>query len=172
MRRVRRLRRDIGVKTPLPLVGRGRARLRRDAGFSMLEMLAMLAILALVIGSSTILARPPSPSLRLQSAARQLCAALRMTRARAVATNMEMAVTFDSDSKTYASPVVAQAMLPQDAAVQFTVSNAQRHGATQGSVAFFPGGGSSGADITLTLGGRRAEIGVNWLTGATRCDLV
>jgi general secretion pathway protein H len=107
---------------------RRRARGNPRAGFTLIEMLAVLAIVALIAGLSTQLARPPVPRLRVEAAARALCATARATRMRAIATRQEATL-------------------------------------------FFPGGGSTGGDITIEISGNRAAIDVNWLTGATRCSL-
>ncbi|MGA2795048.1 MAG: prepilin-type N-terminal cleavage/methylation domain-containing protein [Roseiarcus sp.] len=65
---------------------RRRARGNPRAGFTLIEMLAVLAIVALIAGLSTQLARPPVPRLRVEAAARALCATARATRMRAIAT--------------------------------------------------------------------------------------
>ena len=61
----------------------------RNAGFTLLEMLAALAVIALVSAISIPALRPPSDAMRLEAAARQMAAALRLTRARAIAANAE-----------------------------------------------------------------------------------
>ncbi|ATQ66520.1 MULTISPECIES: prepilin-type N-terminal cleavage/methylation domain-containing protein [Methylosinus] len=139
------------------------------AGFSLIEMLAALAILALVAGLATQLGRRPSPRLRVESAARSLCAALRQTRMRAIAANEEMALTVDLRRKTFFSPTVGEKPLPNDAQINLTVSAIERRSRDKADFAFYPSGGSSGGEMSIALPGVRAQIAVNWLTGATRC---
>jgi general secretion pathway protein H len=147
-----------------------RARRRRDGGFSLLEMLAVLAILALIAGMSTQLARPPSPRLRMEASARALCAALRMTRMRAITANEELSVTFDLERKSYFTPA-GETALPQDMAVELSIANSRKYGGGGGGILFYPSGGSSGGDVAIVSTEGRAAIGVNWLTGATRCEV-
>jgi general secretion pathway protein H len=144
---------------------------RNSAGFTLLEMLAAMAILALAIGFSAPLLRPPPPGLQLQVLARKLCAALQTTRARAIASNTEIPFIVDLARKSFAAPGLAEAMLPADMRVDLKIAESRRRGAQMGDILFFPSGASSGGEITLSGGGRRALIDVNWLTGATRCQV-
>ena len=143
----------------------------RSAGFTLLESLVVLGLIALLVGMSAQLLRPPSGRLRLESASRSLCATLRTTRARAIATNSEAAVVIDLDRKSYASPVGGEGRLPAEADIVLDVANSQRLSARSGAIAFFPDGSSTGGDITLQTPGARATIGVNWLTGIAKCAL-
>lgn len=145
------------------------ARRARRAGFTMLEMLVVLALLSLVMGSSMQLLRPPSDKLRVDSAARALCGALRATHARAVATNTELQVGVDLARKTFVSPVAAEASLPADAAIRLDVAQGQRYGDKAGAIVFFPDGTSTGGGVAIDLPGGAARIDVNWLTGETSC---
>jgi general secretion pathway protein H len=144
---------------------------RRRAGFSLVEMLAALAILGLVAGLATQLVRRPSPRLGVESAARSLCAALRLTRMRAISANEEMSLTIDLRRKAFVSPVVASTPLPPEAKIDLSVSAVERRNRDSADITFFPTGGSSGGEMSIAIGAARAEIAVNWLTGATRCVL-
>lgn len=141
-------------------------------GFTLLETIAVLAILALVASASTGLLSPPSPRLRVEAAARGLCAAMRATRTRAIAANEPLTLTIDLARKVYFSPAVAETALPRDAAIDLSVAAAQRSNRDSAGIVFFPSGRASGADIAIAVAGQRATIEVNWLTGDTRCEVV
>jgi general secretion pathway protein H len=143
----------------------------KRAGFTLMEMLVVLAIIALVAGVSTQLVRPASPKLRVEAAARALCSAARATRVRAIATNQEMSLFVDVAHRSFRSPVAAEVTLPNEARVDLTVAGGQRQGREGGAIVFFPTGGSTGGDVSIDLAGAHAHVGVNWLTGATTCDL-
>ena len=134
-------------------------------------MLAVLAIIALLAGLSTQLVRPAAPRLRLEAAARGLCAALRATRARAISANEEATFVVDLARKSYSSPSVRETLLPAEMRVEVSVAQGLRNSDGNSGLKFYPSGGSSGGDITLEIGGNRATIEVNWLSGATRCDV-
>ncbi|MBB4196397.1 general secretion pathway protein H [Rhodoblastus sphagnicola] len=141
---------------------------KRRAGFSLLEMLAALTIIALAGAFAAQVLRPKSPRLRLEVAARALCATLRAAQARALATQTPAFVSIDVNARSYASSVGGLGRLPADASVTLTLAKDEA-GAGQGAIKFFPGGGASGGDIALTLEGRAAKISVNWLTGGATC---
>lgn len=142
----------------------------RRGGFTMLEMLVALAVLGMAGALASQLLRPQSPRLRLESTTRAICATLRAARSRAIASDAPAVVAFDLADKTYASPVGGVALLPKDIALRLDVARDEA-GGKRAAIRFFPDGGASGGDIALELGGRRAEISVNWLTGGTSCAL-
>ena len=149
-------------------VGKG----ARAAGFTLLEMLVVLALIGLISGMSAQLLRPPSPNLRIEAAARALCATLRATRTRAIATNGEAAVTIDLARKSFSSPVGGEAALPREAEVEINVASSQRESRQMAGILFYPDGSSTGGGVILQLSGRRAAIDVNWLTGEAKCGLI
>jgi general secretion pathway protein H len=141
------------------------------AGFTLVEMLVVLALIGLVAGLSAQLLRPPSANLRVEAAARVLCAALRATRTRAIATNAEAAVTIDLARKIFHAPVGGEAALPGDATLEIDVASSQRQSSQSAGILFYPDGSSTGGGVVIQLSGRRATIDVNWLTGEAECDL-
>lgn len=143
----------------------------RRAGFTLLESIVVMALLALAAGMASQLLRPPSGRLRLETAIRTFCSTLRAARARAIATNGEASVVVDLFSKTYASPVGAPGGFPPEAAISLDVANTQQLSPRSGAIAFFPDGASTGADMTVQTPDARARIAVNWLTGEARCAL-
>ncbi len=64
-----------------------------------------------------------------------------------------------------------ETLLPAEVRVAVSVAQGLRNSDGNAGLKFYPSGGSSGGDITLEIGGNRATIEVNWLSGATRCDV-
>ncbi len=145
--------------------------LRSMRGFTVFEMLVAVAILTLVMGAGSALLRPPSPGLQIEASARNLCAALRMTRARAIASNAELTLTVDLARRNFVSPVISPTAFPRDAVIEFTVADRLKTSRTAGGFLFFPSGASTGGDVTIRGPGRTAVVTVNWMTGETRCDI-
>jgi general secretion pathway protein H len=137
------------------------------SGFSLIEMLAALAIVALATALIMPLALRPSEALRLDAAAQDLVAALRLTRAAAIAHNADVALTIDVKRRTFASPAVRARSLPADLNVKLKIAEPEREH-SQGGFRFFPDGSSSGGDMVLGLDGREAKICVDWLSGLAR----
>ena len=143
----------------------------RSAGFTLIEMLVVIAIMALIASVSIPVLRRPPEGLRLEASARTLASALRLTRAHAIAGNVDILLSIDADRRTFESPVDHATALDPEISITMTLAAPERRGAAVGGIRFFPDGSSSGGDITLTLGARRAHIAVNWLTGQARLDL-
>jgi general secretion pathway protein H len=126
-----------------------------DAGFTLVEILVIVAILSLVAALSAPLLRKPPASARLKADVTRLAAALRVTRAAAMVQNREMDFVLQSVPPTYASPAIR--VSPLDPSVE--ISTAQQ------IIRFFPNGQSTGGDLRLRLDHAEARLQVVWATG-------
>jgi general secretion pathway protein H len=141
----------------------------REDGFTLLELLVVMGIIALGLA----LVAPSLNRLRqgveVRGAAYELAGNLRSARAAARETNIERVLTIDVDGRRYwAEGVVAPRQIPPSIALDLTVPTSERDGAGMARIRFFPDGSTSGARVVLDDGRVSAAIRVDWLTGDVR----
>ncbi len=121
---------------------------KRQAGFTLLEMLVVIAVMGLILAMVTGFGPPRSHRLELQLAAQQVAEAMRSARGEAIAQGRLVPVTLPR--------------LPAWLAVAVQ--------APQGGLVFAPDGSASGGQVVLDGGGREITISADWLSGAVRID--
>ena len=147
------------------MTGGSRSECSSAAGFTLLEMLVVIVILALVTAVAMPIWARPSDGVRVQATARDLINALRLTRAMAIARNAEVALTIDVDKRIFASTAIRTQSFGPDITAELTFAEPERTARSTGGFRFFPDGSSTGGDVRLRLRGNEAKICVNWLTG-------
>jgi len=141
-------------------------------GFTLLELLVVLGILALGLALVVPSISGARAGLTVRAAAYQLAGSLREARAAAQAGNVERVLVLDTAQRHYwAEGVGALRQLPHAVGVELVVPESERIGAAGGRVRFLPDGVSSGARIVLSDGRATAVVSVDWLSGDVRVQL-
>ena len=147
-------------------------------GFTVLELLVVLAIAALLVALVPPVVSAVVPGARLKVTARELAVDLRDARHQAIARNAVVGVTFRFDPPAYHVDGAPERRAPDG--VSFVVvgdGTAQVHAAKAGrldaareayTLSFFPDGSSTGATIRVLgdQGGYTVDVG--WLMGRVR----
>jgi general secretion pathway protein H len=115
----------------------------RPAGFTLIEMIVVIAVLGLVLGMLSAYAPPRSRWLQTVAAGHQVAATMHAAQSRAIRTGA----------------AVAWAPPPLPAWLTVTVS------APPGGLVFEPDGSATGGTVALVSGGRRFTVQADWLTG-------
>lgn len=139
---------------------------RGDAGFSLLEILVAMAILALAVTLVGVSFARTSVGFRFDAAADELALTLREAQARALQSGRDVPVVINVDDRTYRLATDQPVQMPRELGVRVVsaaeVMTVQRNPV----ISFAPDGGSTGGAVTLTLEDRTTTVSIDWLTGA------
>jgi general secretion pathway protein H len=142
-----------------------RPRARDDRGFTILELLIVLAIMGL-IGSLLVGARP-STSARVngRAAAETLASVLREARSEAILQGRTTAVEIDTERRTYRIGSAGDRPLPDGVRISLLTNRGDVIDGSQGRIRFTPDGRSTGGRIDVVTPSGKTEVGIDWLSG-------
>jgi general secretion pathway protein H len=135
------------------------------AGFTLIELIVVLALFGIVGVLVAYRGGPPSPAMEAQAAAQAISGALRGARGEAIATNRQVFFTLDAARRTYAWGAEPPAPLPDGVGIGLLTGRDLTAGDRIGRIGFHPDGSSSGGRIAVAGGARTWWVGVDWLSG-------
>ncbi|MCQ8279339.1 prepilin-type N-terminal cleavage/methylation domain-containing protein [Acetobacteraceae bacterium KSS8] len=137
-----------------------RRRRTGQSGFTLIEMIVVVAVLALA--ATLVLARGPmrSETVDLRAAARGLAVEMRVARAQAIGEDRVLVFLLDPAHRNYGIEKGRRHELPRGIVVVADNPDAVE------TIRFRPDGSSSGGVWVLGEGDRRIAIETDWLTGA------
>ena len=135
----------------------------RQAGFTLLELQAVMLIVALVAGLAVAM-MPGSGRPQLKALAMQTAALFRRERIRAILTAHDSEVAVDGERRAFVGGSGDLVPIPRDVTVD-VLGVDERWAGRQAVVRFLPDGASSGTVVKLSRAGTAYEIRVNWYTG-------
>lgn len=145
-----------------------RTRQLRVGGMSLLEMLLVIALIALVgLVTGGMFARGMAGA-QLRNAGKELASQLRLARAEAVARGSVQRFVIEPRARRWEGAGGRNGTLPESLQVSFEGAAQLQQGAGRGAIEFHPDGGSSGGRIVIQRGDARWRIDVGWLTGEVR----
>ena len=132
-----------------------------EAGFTLVEMLVVLAILAITATFAAPLLSSGSSTLRLEMASGEMTAALRVTRSAAITRNAELDFLIDVDRRTFGSPAAPQRAFAPGIDVKLTFASGILTG-LRGGLQILPG---------WIIDRRRCDIAAAGPAGEALCRL-
>ena len=139
----------------------------RQSGFTLIEIVAVLMVLAIVAGLVGVRISARSGSGVLQATAYELAARCRATRAQAIRHGADQSIVIDLASRVVSAGGDARPPLtiPETIGILSDTSAAEQSSRSTAAIRFHPNGSSTGGKIRLESGKEAYEIRVNWFTG-------
>lgn len=137
-----------------------------QAGFTLVEMLAVLVIVALTAGAISMLYRSPSSDAQLKTASLMAASRLRDIRSGAMISGTDRLAVIDVVRKSIEfSNGISPLTFPRSIDLDVMSADSERVSPSAAGIRFFPNGSSTGGTINLRSRDKAYEIRVNWLTG-------
>lgn len=138
----------------------------RQRGFTLMEMLLVLAIIGMVMAVAPPLLSAAMPGLQLKSSTRSVAAALRRARSIAIASGKSAILEIDLEALTLKVTGDIKAIhIPEAIEITMVTADQEVTSEKNGNIRFFPDGTSTGGRVTLRNGENGYAVDVDWLTG-------
>jgi len=136
-----------------------------QAGFTLLEMIVVLVVVALI--AAIFVGRMPvrSHGLERRALVDAMVEALRGARGRAIGGNRPITIAVNGEHGRFTVEGGPTIQLPDTVAMIAAAGPAGEAGKQLTGIRFAPDGSSSGGRIVLADGKRHTSIGIDWLTG-------
>jgi len=138
---------------------------RGAAGFTLIEMIVVIAIMSLALVLIGVRGAPVSPATHARAAAEEIAGTLRRARSEALLQNAEVPFTLVLSPGAFAVGSGTRQTLPADVRLALFTQQDEVVSGAEGRIRFFPDGSSSGGRISLSGGERVWWVGIDWLSG-------
>jgi general secretion pathway protein H len=149
-------------------VARRLSRTGSRRGFTLVELLVVLAIAALAMSAVPPLFSAAMPGVEMKAAARRTVSSLRLARELAIRQGTEVALVVDVEQHRLELQGHRSLTLPKRLAVTLEAADREMLDEQRGAIRFFPDGSSTGGRIILASDESGYQVGVVWLTGRIR----
>jgi general secretion pathway protein H len=137
-----------------------------EQGFTLLEMVCVLAVIAMLAAVLLPLIPRQTSRSRLQAYALQTATLLKADRNAAIRHQAEVATLVDTGTRSIRSGATTEMIrIPDDVRFDALLPQTCRRHAALSTISFFANGMSCGGSIALTRLDTGYEVRVNWLTG-------
>lgn len=140
--------------------------MRRESGFTLLELLVVFAIMALLIGITPIAYQKMRDTAQYRDVLRTMLAELREARQQAAFTHSESRFSVDLKHRRFGIQGRAERSIPESLTVRATVAGTELSANGVAAIRFLADGGATGGSIdVLRASGGGSRLRVDWLSG-------
>jgi general secretion pathway protein H len=145
----------------------------RQDGFTLVELLAVLLVLAIITGMAATHLGARQGRDVLQATAHELASRCRAARSAAIRQASEQAVVIDMGNRVVTvGKDVPPLRIADTVSISSETSAREQRAPRVAGIRFFPNGASTGGKIRLETGRDAYEVRVNWLTGRVAVERV
>lgn len=134
-------------------------------GFSLLELMAVLILIAIAVTIASVSFANSLSSARVQAVSRDLVAALRYTRGQAIVKGQQKTLDVDLEDMSYTAPGKSAVKFPDKVEIKLLTAQNELIHDRAGRIRFYPDGSSTGGHVSVIAGTREWRVNVGWLTG-------
>lgn len=139
--------------------------MHRQRGFSLIEMIVVVVLIAATTALAASVMTAGLPGQQLRGASRELAAQLRYARAQAIVSGQSQVFSIDARSREWKGPNRRHGQLPQQVKILATGAKIEQRHSDVATIRFFPEGAATGGRIMLWHDQAAWQIDVEWLTG-------
>lgn len=139
--------------------------IRHARGFSLLELMAVLILIAIAVTIASVSFANSLSSARVQAVSRDLVAALRYTRGQAIVKGQQKTLDVDLEDMSYTAPGKSAVKFPDKVEIKLLTAQNELIHDRAGRIRFYPDGSSTGGHVSVIAGTREWRVNVGWLTG-------
>lgn len=134
-------------------------------GFSLLELIAVIVLIAIAVTVASLAVSSSLGSAKIQAVSRDLVAALRYTRGQAIVKGRQETLEVDLENMSYTAPGKPTIKFPDKVEVKLLTAQSEQIHERAGRIRFYPDGSSTGGHVSVISGAREWRVNVGWLTG-------
>lgn len=141
---------------------------RPGRGFSLIEILMVVALFALAAGLMGYVLGSGFQGRQLRQAAQEVALALKFTRGQALASGQAQLFTLDVHNRQWDAAGKRHGQLPEPIQVEVVTARQEQVAPQVARIRFFADGSATGGGVTVSRGRAQWRVAVDWVTGRVR----